>query len=199
MAQTVNVQYVNDFAALPSTAPPDHAHVVDIATFRPSDGNVKSNVKLQDAVVTMLYQISPDTLSKFLNSGTRSFRLVNQSAHNIAEKLVIIKKGNEVLASESYTDHTGPPLRVFEFDNLARMRVDQSGKWTITYGSYGEYVRRDWDQLWNGQFVDVGMSMRTMVASNDRDKAHFAFSVADYILANSLWDASSFNWTITGV
>lgn len=85
---------------------------------------------------------------------------------------------------------------MFEFGNLARLTIDPTGRWITTYASCGEFTRQNWDEVWNMKFIDIGWSMNTMVAGNAQEMAQFAFSIADYILSNSLWDASRSEWTI---
>ena len=100
IAELHEVEFLDTFAALPPTAPANHARIVDISTFRPADGEYRSNIKLQDAIVTMLYNISPITLAAFLNAPTvpGSFRLVQRYIGDSSEdKLVIIKKGDYVM------------------------------------------------------------------------------------------------------
>jgi hypothetical protein len=92
------VQFTNDHAALPSTAPANHPHLIDLATYTPPEGDQRTNMKLQDAVVTMLHQISTIVLDDFLDPNKPSFKLI-QSFKNKSEtdKLVITKKDNKVM------------------------------------------------------------------------------------------------------
>ncbi|CAO2647871.1 Nn.00g087930.m01.CDS01 [Neocucurbitaria sp. VM-36] len=160
IAELHEVEFLDSYAALPPTAPTNHARIVDVATFRPADGEYCSNIKLQDAVVTMLYKISPITLTAFLNAPTvpGSFRLVQKYTDGSSDdKLVIIKKGDYVTVG-LFRERTGPESNVLEFDHLARLSI-ANGKWNLTYATYREYFRDDWDRVWSGMSVGVGVEL----------------------------------------
>lgn len=62
------VRFTDDDAALPSTASANHPHLINLATYIPPFGDKQTNMKLPDAVVTMLRQISTATLGDFFGS-----------------------------------------------------------------------------------------------------------------------------------
>jgi hypothetical protein len=91
-----NVQFLNTFAALPATTPANHAHIVDIGKAG------KSPAMLQDAVATMLYNISPETLTAFLKPDITSFTLLQKRKDpELSDKFITMKKGCKVLVSAS--------------------------------------------------------------------------------------------------
>jgi hypothetical protein len=68
----MGLTFLNDYAPLPSTAPADHPHVIDIAAYAPAPGDKATQLKLPDAVVTMLHCISAATLAAFLDASPAS-------------------------------------------------------------------------------------------------------------------------------
>lgn len=91
-----NVQFLNTFAALPATTPANHAHIVDVGK------TGQSPAMLQDAVVPMLYNISPETLTAFLKPDITSFILLQKRKDpKLSDKFITMKKGCKVLVSAS--------------------------------------------------------------------------------------------------
>jgi hypothetical protein len=91
------VSYVNDYENLPSNGPTNHAHIVDLSDFVDfvkEDGMVK----LQDAVVTTLYNTSPDTLKLFLSPTVNTIKAMFGKKDS---QLVIWRKGLEVFVSDT--------------------------------------------------------------------------------------------------
>lgn len=90
-----HVSYTNDYETLPSSGPATHAHIVDLGDYI---GRCKENgmIKLQDAIVTTLYNISADTLKSFLSPTVHTFKAVFGKKDI---QLVIWRKGLEVLVS----------------------------------------------------------------------------------------------------
>lgn len=89
------VSYTDDYETLPSSAPTTHAHIVDLGEYV-SHYKEDGMVKLQDAVVTTLYSISPDTLRSFLSPTINTFKAVFGKKDI---QLIIWRKGLEVLVS----------------------------------------------------------------------------------------------------
>lgn len=99
------VEFLENYEALPATAPIDHARIIHLPTFMTADGEYRSNINLQDAIVTMLYNISPTTLEAFMDAPTvpGSFRLVQENTDgSSSDKLLLIRKSNYVMVS-AYT------------------------------------------------------------------------------------------------
>jgi hypothetical protein len=98
--------FTDECQALPSTAGADHPHIVNVATYNTA-GSQKRNVKLPDAVITMLHEISKngtDVLAQFLDVNRPSLRLVQRYIDpSLTDKLVIAKKDDEVLVCLTLT------------------------------------------------------------------------------------------------
>jgi hypothetical protein len=71
------VSYTDSYASLLSNGPTNHAHIIDLGYYSDlakNDGML--NCKLQDAAVTTLYNISPETLKTFLIPTINTFKAV---------------------------------------------------------------------------------------------------------------------------
>jgi hypothetical protein len=68
-----HLSYTNDYENLPSNGPRSHAHIVDLGEYADVVKD-KDMVKLQDAIVTTLYNVSPDMLEYFLNPTVNTLR-----------------------------------------------------------------------------------------------------------------------------
>lgn len=104
------VQFTDKFPALPSDAPAGHPRIVDIASYTPmsfEEGGEVTNMKLQDATVTMLHSIFSDAsgvLARFLDVTAPPFMLIQtqvepSGAATGNAKLAIGRKGNNVLVA----------------------------------------------------------------------------------------------------
>jgi hypothetical protein len=90
-----SILFKDDYATLPSTGHLSHAHIVDLdecVDLAKDDGMVK----LQDAVVTTLFHVSPDTLRSFLSPTVNAFKAVFGKKDT---QLVIWRRGLEVFVS----------------------------------------------------------------------------------------------------
>jgi hypothetical protein len=95
-ASHIIISYVDDYENLPSSGPTSHAHIVDLSEYADivkEDGMVK----LQDAVVTTLYNTSPDILKSFLSPTVNTIKAVYAKKD---VQLVIWRKGLEVFVSK---------------------------------------------------------------------------------------------------
>ena len=100
---SVSVLFLNVYKRLPASADADHPHIIDTDS---CDGDLigdeKSfDVKIQDAVVTVLYKISKNILGQFLDGRTTSFKFVQWTEVGGVKgsKLIIWKKGSRFLVS----------------------------------------------------------------------------------------------------
>jgi hypothetical protein len=97
-SEASQVSFKDDFETLPSSGPASHAHIIDIGEYAirtKEDGALK----LQDAIVTALFSVSPDTLKSFVSPTVNSFKAVFGKKD---VQLVIWRKGLEVFVSHSF-------------------------------------------------------------------------------------------------
>jgi hypothetical protein len=87
--------YTDDYESLPSNGPDSHAHIVDLIEYADLVKEV-GTVKLQDAVVTTLHNVSPTTLRAFLSPTVNTFRAILGKKD---VQLVVWRKGLEVFVS----------------------------------------------------------------------------------------------------
>jgi hypothetical protein len=89
-----NVKFLDTFSALPADGPGKTAHIVDHGVAGPSTAHI------QDAIVTMLYNISPDILTRFMDPTVTNFKLLQRYKDtNQTDKFVIMKRDNNVVVS----------------------------------------------------------------------------------------------------
>lgn len=89
------VSYTNDYKTLPSSGSDSHAHIIDLGYFA-EIAKEDGMIKLQDAIVTTLFRVSPETLASFLSPTVNTFKAVFGKKD---VQLVIWRKGLEVFVS----------------------------------------------------------------------------------------------------
>ncbi|KAJ4377853.1 hypothetical protein N0V83_000683 [Neocucurbitaria cava] len=188
------VEFLNGYEELPATAPVDHARIIHLPTFMPADGEFRSNIKLQDAIVTMLYNISPTTLEAFMNAPTvpGSFRLVQENTDGSSDdKLLLIRKSDYVMVGR-FRELSIPAGEVYEFDHLARLSIANDGRWKLLHAVYRTYFRRDWDLVWSGFSVSAGeeLDRDTILEPKEEERMAYGVNLAEHMMVNKLWDAS---------
>jgi hypothetical protein len=104
-SDTSQVSYTDDFETLPSSGASTHAHIINLGEYAVSMKE-EGALKLQDAVVTTLFNVSPETLRSFVSPTVNTFKAVFGKKD---VQLVIWRKGLEVFVSHaphfpSYSD-----------------------------------------------------------------------------------------------
>jgi hypothetical protein len=89
------LSYTDDFETLPSSGPTSHAHIIDLEEYATSMKE-EGILKLQDAIVTTLFNLSLTTLRSFVNPTVNAFKAVFGTKD---VQLVIWRKGLEVFVS----------------------------------------------------------------------------------------------------
>jgi hypothetical protein len=95
ISDTSQVSFVNEYETLPASGPSSHAHIIDLGDYAE---NAKDDgmIKLQDAIVTILFCTSAETLKTFLSPTVNTFRAIFGKK---GVQLVIWRKGLEVFVS----------------------------------------------------------------------------------------------------
>jgi hypothetical protein len=93
-----HMTFVDDYESLPPNGPLAHAHIIDVNEYASPDKE-DGMLMLQDAVVTTLYSVSPDTLKSFLSPTVNTVKAVFGKRD---VQLVIWRKGLEVLVSTPF-------------------------------------------------------------------------------------------------
>jgi len=102
------VQFLCVHERLPANAPSDHAHVIDMTFYEPSlpSIGVQCDVKIQDAVATLLFNISKATLDQFLDSQTTSFKFLwSFKREHVENQMIVWRQGAQVLVSDPIKIH----------------------------------------------------------------------------------------------
>ncbi|KAF1841916.1 uncharacterized protein K460DRAFT_358608 [Cucurbitaria berberidis CBS 394.84] len=188
------VRFADCFDRLPVNTPSNHAHIIDLSSYKPAEIGGQYDLKLQDAVVTLIFNISKGLLKRFLSASIKTFKMVHQLQLGPSNmKLIIWRRGNQVLVGQ-YIEY--PDSNLVEWDNLIRYVINFDGTWDITEASFGKYTRSKLIDAWIGAFVQPILN-REITASNDKDMAKLATSSANYILMCKCWNAEEgFKWTI---
>jgi hypothetical protein len=184
------VDFANSF---PASAPIDHAHIL---------GLDKYAVKIWDAVVTMLFNISPDTLWNFLDSSNNTFKLIQQLSPGGAI-FIIFRKGNEVLVCRCSTMIYLPTLtltlrqvaqykqydveNLLEFEEIVRCSVNFAGAWKINSASFGKRTRINFDDVWAHSFIPASADRFEEVATDEETKQDPAATLAGFITLRQYW------------
>ncbi|KAH7380783.1 hypothetical protein BKA66DRAFT_419427 [Pyrenochaeta sp. MPI-SDFR-AT-0127] len=153
-----NIQFLNYDPDLPDTTPTDHAHIVDIGAVG------SSRAMIQDAVVTVLYQITCAYLDYFLDPKITSFRLLRKyKIYNHIDGLLIMRREDKMLVGRVYEITESNTLA---FSCLVRHTIETTGRWVMTEVSRDEEFEVDWDKVWEGETVknsgDLGSKKATV-------------------------------------
>jgi hypothetical protein len=96
--EPIPLKFSGSFEHLPATAPANHSHIVDLSSYDPDMEEEQYDVKVWDAVITILYKLSEETVSEFLSSSVKTFQLVHGYEKSRSDvKLVIWRQGSEVM------------------------------------------------------------------------------------------------------
>ncbi|KAJ5024803.1 hypothetical protein J3E73DRAFT_371557 [Bipolaris maydis] len=195
MSQTV--AFLTTFAPLPATAPSSHAHIIkDLA-------RGTSKPRLQDAIVTLLYNISFSTLTTFLDPDIKEFRLIQtrRRGRDAGEQLIVMKRGCKVIIG--LANYCPELFDTLEFDNLVRMEIDKDGAWKLVYASYRDYFCKSWDAVWEGRTVNRGwdcLSLRAWVedprAESRKTLEILAEELMLVVVTGRMWEAIGFASTL---
>ena len=107
-AECIPVPFLSVYERLPAGASIHHPHIIDTDLWYKHLRQDKKlhDVKIQDAVATVIYKMSKDILGQFLDKRTTYFKLAQwtEFGHR-RDRFVIWKEGAQVLVS-GYTRYT---------------------------------------------------------------------------------------------
>ncbi|KAH6859163.1 hypothetical protein BKA58DRAFT_457060 [Alternaria rosae] len=181
--------FLNVYKRLPAHLPSSHAHIIKVGPLREDlfEGEEQYDLKIQDAVATLLFQISKDTLDTFLSGVTDSFKLVQSFEGRSKMQLIIWKQGTQVLIGQFIEYEKQDCL---EWDNLVRCTINYDGSWGLYSASFGRYTRREHEHAWSETFIRTGIN-RKLVAGDEKQMAEYAGLLSEYIIVNECWSAGS--------
>ncbi|KAH7400759.1 hypothetical protein DE146DRAFT_717593 [Phaeosphaeria sp. MPI-PUGE-AT-0046c] len=175
------ISYIDDYENLPSTGRAMHAHVVDLGEYK-EHGKEKAMLKLQDAIVTTLYNISPDVLKSFLSPTVNTFKAVFGKKD---VQLVIWRKGVEVLVG-TFENHTS--MKSFRFEHLGGFLIGYDGSWHLKITASNAYSASKWPEVWSGKFEDRGGVLRMTVEVEESALMKRASLLAEFMLTTKYWE-----------
>ncbi|KAH8732344.1 hypothetical protein GQ44DRAFT_602345 [Phaeosphaeriaceae sp. PMI808] len=181
---TSQTHFVDEYATLPASGPTDHAHIINLNEYSyiTKDDEL---VKLQDAIVTTLYNVSPGTLKSFLSPTVNTFKCVFGKKDM---QLVIWRKGLEVFVG-TYEHHTS--LKIFHFEHVAGFLIGYDGSWHLKVTASGACSNTKWPEVWAGKFESYPGVATMFVDVEDVPMARRASALAESILSNSFWELKS--------
>ncbi|OAL49427.1 hypothetical protein IQ07DRAFT_568342 [Pyrenochaeta sp. DS3sAY3a] len=173
------------FASLPASGPTTHAHIFELSDYSSSSNenqrDADRTISLQDAVVTILFHISPDTLESFLSPRVHTFKAIFGKK---GTQLVIWRKGLEVFIG-TFTRHTA--LKVFGFDHVVGLLIGYDGSWHLKATTGNAFSAPKWPDIWLGKFEGYAGMGRMSVEVEEEDMARRAGRLAEQILEERFW------------
>ncbi|KAI4927773.1 hypothetical protein J4E85_006285 [Alternaria conjuncta] len=181
--------FLNVYERLPAHSPSTHAHIIDAGPFREVliESEEEYDLKIQDAVATMLFKISKDTLDTFLSGVTDSFKLVQSCERRSNWQLIIWRQGTQVLIGQFIDNEKEDYL---EWGNLVRCTINYDGSWGLDSVSHGRVTEREYKQAYFETSMYIGTS-RELGAGDEKEMAEYASTLSDYIIMERCWSADA--------
>ncbi|KAI4930942.1 uncharacterized protein J4E92_004776 [Alternaria infectoria] len=152
-AEYIPVPFLSVYERLPAGASVHHPHIIDTYLWSKhlSQDKKLHNVKIQDAVATILYKMSKDILGQFLDKRTTYFKLAQWTEfdHKRA-RLVIWKEGAQVLVGY-YFEHVEDNL--LYWSNVIRCTVNFDGSWNLLSAKSYTSTKRGLLYAWSENFI----------------------------------------------
>ncbi|KAI4619664.1 hypothetical protein J4E83_005519 [Alternaria metachromatica] len=175
------LSYTDDFETLPSSGPTSHAHILDLdeyAAFMKEDGALK----LQDAVVTALFNISAETLKAFVSPTVNTFKVVFGKKD---VQLVIWRKGLEVFIG-TFEHHTS--MKAYRFEHVAGFLIGYDGSWHLKVTASNAYSAPKWPDVWAGKFECHGGVAKMTIETEEMEMAKRASALATAMIGGRYWE-----------
>ncbi|RMZ71687.1 hypothetical protein GMOD_00006829 [Pyrenophora seminiperda CCB06] len=161
--------YTDAFPTLPSTGPPTHAHILNLNNYASSAKQV--TIKLQDAIATTLFNISPATLEDFVNPTVNTFKAIFGKKD---VQLVIWRKGIEVF--------------VYRFERVAGCLIGYDGAWHLKTTLTNGYAAVKWSDVWNGKFECQGGVAKMRVDYEEVGRERSAEALGAVVIVGKYWE-----------
>ncbi|KAI4612936.1 hypothetical protein J4E80_006991 [Alternaria sp. BMP 0032] len=192
--------FLDTYKHLPASASVYHPHVIDTDLYNEEllkDEEV-FDVKIQDAVATVLYKISKNILGQFLDDRTTSFKFVQWTEVGGVQgsKLIIWKKESRVLVG-SYLERGDTDL--LNWDSIVRCVIDSDGSWDLTSATSGGSTRRELHDVWFEKFLRTRWGNDDTTALRREDIARdFSEHMINFRCYDQSWDGEAdTKWEIT--
>ncbi|KAI4693354.1 uncharacterized protein J4E88_001725 [Alternaria novae-zelandiae] len=176
-----NLSYTDDFETLPSSGPTSHAHILDLGEYAASMKE-EGALKLQDAVVTALYSISPATLKLFVSPTVNTFKAVFGKKD---VQLVVWRKGLEVFIG-TFENHTS--MKAYRFEHVAGFLIGYDGSWHLKVTASNAYSAPKWPDVWAGKFECHGGVAKMTIETGETEMAKRASALAAAMIDGRYWE-----------
>ncbi|KAH9871799.1 hypothetical protein J1614_006056 [Plenodomus biglobosus] len=183
-SDTSQLSYTNDYVTLPANGPASHAHIIDLGenlACITQDGTVK----LQDAIVTALFSLSPNTLRSFMNPTVNQFKAIFGKKDI---RLVIWRKGLEVFIG-TFEHHTS--MKAYRFELVAGFLIGYDGSWHLKVTASNAYCNAKWPEVWAGKFYNYGGVAKMTVEVEELGLAKQAAKLAGAVISGRYWELKS--------
>jgi hypothetical protein len=192
------LSYTSDFENLPATGPVGHAHIIDLGEYA-QRAKEEGVVKLQDVIVTTLFNVAPDALRTFLDPKVNTFKAIFGKKD---VQLVLWRKGVEVLVSDQTSSKEADPkyfskvgtfenhtsMKVFRFEHIAGFLIGYDGSWHLKVTASNAYCSPKWPDVWAGKFEDWGGVTKMTVNCEEVGMGKEASCFAECILNTKYWE-----------
>ncbi|KAI8937107.1 hypothetical protein NX059_006321 [Plenodomus lindquistii] len=178
------ISYTDNYVTLPANGPDSHAHIIDLSEDL-SCISQEGNARLQDAVVTALFSLSPDTLRSFMNPIVHNFKVLFGKKD---VQLVIWRKGLEVFVG-TFEHHTS--MKAYRFELVAGFLIGYDGSWHLKVTASNSYCNAKWPEVWAGKFYNYGGVAKMTVEVEEEDMAKKAGKLANAIVQGKYWELKS--------
>ncbi|CBY00090.1 hypothetical protein LEMA_P076790.1 [Plenodomus lingam JN3] len=179
-SDTSQLSYTNDYNTLPATGPTNHAHILHLPETNASSTQ-DDNPKLQDALVTTLFHVSPAILQSFMSPTTHTFKAIFGKKDI---QLLIWRKGLEVFVG-TYEHHT--TLKAYRFERVAGFLIGYDGVWHLQVTAADAYCNAKWAEVWAGKFFDYGGVTQMVVEGEVGRMEKRAGELAGAIVRGRFW------------
>ncbi|KAL1799974.1 hypothetical protein ACET3X_000316 [Alternaria dauci] len=176
-----NLSYTDDFETLPSSGPISHAHIIELNEYATSIKG-EGAVKLQDAVVTTLFNVSPATLGLFVSPTVNAFKAVFGTKD---VQLVIWRKGLEVFIG-TFEHHKS--MKAYRFENVAGFLIGYDGSWHLKITASNAYSNPKWPDVWTGRFECHGGVAKMTIENEETNMAKRASILASAVISGKYWE-----------
>ncbi|KAF2133172.1 hypothetical protein P153DRAFT_331643 [Dothidotthia symphoricarpi CBS 119687] len=173
------ISFTNDYESLPSSGPPKHAHIIDLAGYDEC-AELGGTISLQDAIVTTLFNVSPETLCSFLSPTVHTFKAIFKGN----KQLVIWRKGLEVFIG-LFEHHQS--LKVYGFEHIAGLLIGYDGSWHLKVTAGDAYSNPKWPDVWAGKFESYGGISKMVVELDEVGMERRASVMGESILRGRYW------------
>ncbi|RYN68852.1 hypothetical protein AA0118_g1040 [Alternaria tenuissima] len=175
------LSYTDDFETLPSSGPTSHAHIIDLEEYATSMKE-EETLKLQDAIVTTLFNVSLATLRSFVNPTVNAFKAVFGTKD---VPFVIWRKGLEVLIG-TFEHHKS--MKLYRFEHVAGFLIGYDGSWHLKVTASNAYSAPKWPDVWAGKFECHDGVAKITIENEEMNMAKRASILVSTVISGRYWE-----------